>query len=71
MLPPGSNFCKCACCGSYFINNRAFEVHRIGAADVRGCMPTCEYPVLGLTLDHRGYYRFPKSDKPFPVEAFR
>jgi hypothetical protein len=71
MLPPGSNFCKCATCGNYFLNYKAFDAHRIGAAEDRGCLPTPEYPVSGLTLDSRGYWRFPKSDKPFPVEAFR
>lgn len=64
MLPPGSNFCQCSACGRYFLNPRAFDVHRIGPATDRGCMPTPCMRDAGLERDPRGYWRLPKQGAP-------
>ncbi len=59
-LPPGSNFCRCAACGVYFYNVKAFDKHRVGPGPDRRCMPTARCPELGLQLDVNGYWRLPK-----------
>ena len=38
-LPPGTNYCKCSACGEYFGGVRGFELHRVGPADERSCLP--------------------------------
>lgn len=41
-LPVGSGFCLCSSCGEYFVNDRAFERHRIAVPGIRSfaaCIP--------------------------------
>lgn len=72
-LPAGSNFCRCAGCGEYFRNVRAFDAHRVGEygpTGDRGCMTTPRMQEAGLLVDSRGYWRFPKREAP-TLEAAR
>lgn len=41
-LPLESGFCLCSGCGSYFVNERAFEKHRLVLPKIKGfrqCVP--------------------------------
>ena len=38
-LPPGTNRCLCASCGAYFGGVSAFDMHRVGPAADRSCLP--------------------------------
>ena len=59
-LPPGTNFCKCAACGSYFGGVGAFDLHRYGKGKDRACLPPGALadrqnrPLL--RLNDRGYW---------------
>ena len=59
-LPPGTNFCKCGSCGSYFGGVGAFDLHRYGNSKDRACLPPSEVsdgqnrPLL--RLNDRGYW---------------
>ncbi len=59
-LPPGTNYCRCAACGEYFGGVSAFDLHRVGAAEDRACLPPAQVsnrqsePVL--RLNNRGYW---------------
>ncbi len=59
-LPHGTRFCRCASCGVYFRNVAAFEIHRVGVRDDRGCLQTPQMSGAGLQLDSSGYWRLPK-----------
>jgi len=66
MLPPGTNYCRCSCCDSYFRTVKAFDRHRVGVVvgvgRDRGCLPEAECLASGLEMDSQGYFRFPKQE---------
>ena len=65
-LPPGSQACKCAACGAYFKNERAFHRHRVGRLGVdRCCAQKAHMSKLGLTFS-AGMWHLPK--RPFSAE---
>ena len=59
-LPPGTNYCRCSACGTYIGGLVTFDLHRVGPADDRSCLPPGEVrdkhgrPVLRLNA--RGYW---------------
>lgn len=63
-LPSGTSFCRCSDCGEYFMNEPAFDRHRIGSHKdrTRACQPTPQLPERGLERDPRGYWRLPKRE---------
>lgn len=60
-LPIGSNKCKCAACGEYFLTVKAFETHRYGKYTDRRCTETADMDKRRLSLDEKGYWRLPKK----------
>ena len=62
-LPIGTNKCKCAACGEYFLNVKAFEYHRRAATGLNKDNAVSVTPCTSfdaLLKDDDGYWRFPK-----------
>lgn len=63
-LPPGTNYCRCANCGSYFGGLKTFEIHRIGPARDRACLGP------GVLRDGHNRPVLRLSDRGYWVRAF-